>query len=106
MSLLSYLLESVAPMTTLRVVSPWSGNFLVSWGSPFILGWRGAGPTLVTSRGESPGPVPGASPGASRGPRREATPRGPGGGPRDGPGRLTPGGDQRGTCPALTKDKG
>ena len=67
MSSLSYLLESVAPMTTQRVVSPWSGTFLVSWDSPFILGWRGAGPTLVASRGESPGPVPGASPGASRG---------------------------------------
>ncbi len=64
MSSLSYLLESVAPMTTQRVASPWSGTFLVSWGSPFILGWRGAGPTLVTSRGEPPGPIPGASPGA------------------------------------------
>jgi hypothetical protein len=42
----------------------------------------------------------------ARGPRREATPRGPGRGPRDDPGRLTPGGDQRGACPAPTKDKG
>ena len=60
---LSYLLESVAPMTTQRVASPWSGTFLVSWGSPFILGWRGAGPTLVTSWDEPPGPVLGAPPG-------------------------------------------
>ena len=42
MSSLSYLLESVAPMTTQRAASPWSGTFLVSWCSPFIL-WLARG---------------------------------------------------------------
>ena len=62
MSAPSYFSERWVPMVTQRAGSPWRGTFLVSKRSPFMLCWRGAGPTHVIFPGLSPGVLRGRLP--------------------------------------------